>query len=180
MPSPPPRSRSRAEGRAQRQRRARADDLRLLDHSRTTYPGPDGKPVKVDKSDPNKFVIPVDDARRIIRAATRSAYAEACELQDLARANYKTLMKGEEAKKTWSQDQIFLINALHMFSVSYFAGGVKITTEEEPAPTAKKPANGAVPVSKGGKQRSLRPPSRLRARPKSSRRSGRPARPSRR
>ena len=115
-----------------------------------TYPGPDGKPVKVNKDDPNKFVIPVDDARRIVRAATRSAYAEVCNLQDLARANYQTLMKGEEAKKTWSQDQILLINALHLFSVSYFTGSAKITTEEEPAPTAKKPANGAVPVSKGG------------------------------
>jgi hypothetical protein len=99
-----------------------------------TYPGPDGKPVKVNKDDPNKFVIPVDDARRIVRAATRSAYAEVCNLQDLARANYQTL----------------LINALHLFSVSYFTGSAKITTEEEPAPTAKKPANGAVPVSKGG------------------------------
>ena len=115
-----------------------------------TYPGPDGKPVKVNKDDPNKFVIPVDDARRIVRAATRSAYAEVCNLQDLARANYQTLMKGEEAKKTWSQDQILLINALHLFSVSYFTGSAKITTEEEPAPTAKKPTNGAVPVSKGG------------------------------
>ena len=37
--------------------------------------GPDGKQVKLDKSDPNKFLIPSDDARRIIRAATRSAYA---------------------------------------------------------------------------------------------------------
>ena len=97
-----------------------------------TYPGSDGKPVKVNKDDPNKFVIPVDDARRIVRAATRSAYAEVCNLQDLARANYQTLMRGEEAKKTWSQDQILLINALHLFSVSYFTGNAKITTEEEP------------------------------------------------
>jgi hypothetical protein len=116
-----------------------------------TYPGPNGKPLKVNKDDPNKFVIPVDDARRIVRAATRSAYAEVCGLQDLARANYQTLMRGEEAKKTWSQDQILLINALHLFSVSYFTGNAKITTEEEPA-TAKKPANGAVPVSKGAEE----------------------------
>ena len=61
-------------------------------------------------------------------------------------------MKGEEAKKIWSQDQMLLINALHMFSVSYFTGSIKITTTEEPegAP-AKPPANGdgAVPVVKG-------------------------------
>jgi hypothetical protein len=118
-----------------------------------TYPGPDGKPVKVTKDDPNKFVIPVDDARRIVRAATRSAYAEVCELHDLERANYQTLMKGEEAKKIWSQDQMLLINALHMFSVSYFTGSIKITTKEDPeGADAKKPANGAASVSKDAEQ----------------------------
>jgi hypothetical protein len=89
--------------------------------------GPDGKPVKVDKSDPNKFLIPDEDARRIIRAATRSAYAEACELKDLARANYDTLMQTEHAKKIWSDQQLLMINALHMFSAAYFGGGVKIS-----------------------------------------------------
>jgi hypothetical protein len=100
------------------------------------YPGPDGKPAKVDKSDPNKFLIPNDDARRVIRAATRSAYAEVCELPELERANYQTLMKGEQAKKIWSQEQLLMINALHMFSVSYFAGNIKITATEEPDPGA--------------------------------------------
>ena len=112
------------------------------------YPGPDGKPIKVDKGDPNKFVIPVDDARRIIRAATRSAYAEVCDLKDLGRANFQTLMKGEEAKKVWSKDQMLLISALHMFSVSYFTGSIKITTTEEPkGATAKPPAEGASPAA---------------------------------
>jgi hypothetical protein len=95
------------------------------------YPGPDGKPVKVNKSNPNKFLIPVDDARRIIRVATRSAYAEACDLVDLERANYETLMKTEEARKTWTQEQLLFIRALHVFSVSYFTGNMKITATEE-------------------------------------------------
>ncbi|MGZ5862968.1 MAG: hypothetical protein ACXWKB_06755 [Methyloceanibacter sp.] len=118
-----------------------------------TYPGPDGKPVKVDKSDPNKFVIPVDDARRIVRAATRSAYAQVCDLKDLERANFQTLMRGEEEKKVWSKDQMLLISALHMFSVSYFTGSIKITTKEEPeGPAANPPAKatGPVAVSKNG------------------------------
>jgi hypothetical protein len=93
-------------------------------------PGPDGKPIKVNKSNPNKFLIPVDDARRIIRVATRSAYAEACDLIDLERANYETLMKGEEARKTWTQEQLLFIRALHVFAVSYFTGNMKITTTE--------------------------------------------------
>ena len=36
-----------------------------------------GNKIKLDKSDPNIYLIPLDDARRIIRVATRSAYAEA-------------------------------------------------------------------------------------------------------
>ncbi len=103
-----------------------------------TTTGPDGKPAKVDKSDPNVFLIPDEDARRIIRAATRSAYAEACELGDLARANYNTLMQTETAKKIWSDQQLLMINALHMFSTSYFSGGVKIAEAPDGATTAPK------------------------------------------
>src|SRR6185437_14511423 len=91
-----------------------------------TQNGPDGKPVKVDKSDPNVFLIPDADARRIIRAATRSAYAQACQLDQLARENYNALMQTEMAKKVWSDQQILMINALHMFSASYFSGDAKI------------------------------------------------------
>lgn len=95
------------------------------------YPGPDGKPIKVNKANPNKFLIPIDDARRIIRVATRSAYAEACELPELERANFEALMKSEEARKTWTREQLLFIRALHIFSVSYFTGNMKITTTEE-------------------------------------------------
>ncbi len=108
----------------------------LMTYALTIIPGEvkeaDGKTVKVDKSDPNKFLIPTEDARRIIRAATRSAYAEVCDLKELERANYETLLRGEAAKGTWSPDQMQLINALHMFSVSYFTGSVQITTKEVP------------------------------------------------
>jgi hypothetical protein len=108
-----------------------------------TRTGLDGKPVKVDKSDPKLFLIPDEDARRVIRAATRSAYAEACDLPDLARANYKTLLKGEMAKKVWSEQQLLMINALHMFSASYFSGNAKITA------TPKEGATDTTTVSKG-------------------------------
>jgi hypothetical protein len=98
--------------------------------------GPDGKPVKVDKSNPSVFIIPTEDARRVIRAATRSAYAEACQLIDLAQANYQALIKSEEAKKVWSEQQLMMINALHIFSASYFAGNAKITEAPDESVTA--------------------------------------------
>jgi hypothetical protein len=95
------------------------------------YPGADGKPLKVNKANPNKFLIPVDDARRIIRVATRSAYAEACELPELERANFEAMMKNEQARNTWTREQLLFIRALHIFSVSYFTGNMKITATEE-------------------------------------------------
>jgi len=104
------------------------------------FKGPDGKPIKVDRSDPKPYLIPSDDARRVIRAATRSAYAEVCELPELGRANFDTLIKGEEARASWSPEQIQMINALYVFSVSYFTGNIKITAKEEPADP---PADGA-------------------------------------
>ncbi len=84
---------SAAKGRPQRQRRARADDLCLLHHSRSSSRALTARRSRSTRSDPNKFLIPDDDARRVIRAATRSAYAEACELRDLAQANYQTMMQ---------------------------------------------------------------------------------------
>lgn len=105
-------------------------------------PGPDGTKRKVDKSDTTKFLIPTEDARRVIRAATRTAYAEICQLHDLQMANYRALMSGEEARKAWSPDQLLMIDALHTFAASYFAGGLKISVTEvdEDAPPAPPPA----------------------------------------
>lgn len=104
--------------------------------------GSDGKAVKVDKSEPTKFLIPLDDARAVIRVATRSAYAEACGLPELGRANYQTLVKGEEARKIWSREQLMFIKSLHHFSVSYFTGNIRIkeAPEEEGGDAAAKTA----------------------------------------
>jgi hypothetical protein len=115
-------------------------------------PGPDGETIKIDKSDPNKYFIPTPDARRVIRAATRSAYAEVCELPDLVSKNYETMMKGEEARKTWSPEQLVMIDALHMFSVSYFTGNIKITAKEEPDAAPAQPADSAPAVAKGAEE----------------------------
>jgi hypothetical protein len=95
-----------------------------------------GVMIKLDKSDPNKYLIPLDDTRQVIKVATRSAYAEACDLHDLEKANYETLMRGEEARKIWSEEQLLFISALHLFSTSYFAGRGQVTLEDIPAKDA--------------------------------------------
>ena len=110
--------------------------------------GPDGKPVKTDKSDPKPFLIPNDDARRVIRAATRAAYAEVCDLPELGRANFETLMKGEEDRGSWSPQQLHMINALYLFSVSYFTGNIKITAKEQPDAAAAAPTGGVSTAAK--------------------------------
>jgi hypothetical protein len=107
-----------------------------------------GNVTKIDKSDPKLFIIPADDARRVIRAATRSAYAEACQLLELAQANYKAMMKTEMAKKTWTEQQLQMINALHKFSASYFAGNAKLTeAPDEAATTGESGGQGAALVT---------------------------------
>jgi hypothetical protein len=120
--------------------------------------GPDGKPVKLDKSDPAKFLIPADDARRVIRAATRSAYADACDLPDLAQANYQALLRSEGAKKVWSELQLLMVNALYLFSASYFAGNVKINeTEQSGDPAASTPDGASQPAAPAQADRLIAP-----------------------
>lgn len=122
-------------------------------------PGPDGKPVKLDKSDPNKFLIPNDDARRVIRAATRSAYAEVCELPDLAQANYQALIRSERAKKTWTEPQLLMVNALFLFSASYFAGNVQVG-DPEPGDSAGAEAADAPKQAAEGEKTKVAAPNR--------------------
>jgi hypothetical protein len=92
--------------------------------------GPAGQMIKLDKSDPNKYLIPLDDARQIIRVATRSAYAEVCQLPELEKANFDALIRGEKLRG-WTAQQMMFIHALHTFATSYFAGNVKITESDD-------------------------------------------------
>jgi hypothetical protein len=91
--------------------------------------GPGGQMVKLDKSDPNKYLIPIEDARSIIRVATRSAYAEVCQLPELEKANFDALIRTEK-RRGWTAQQMMFIHALHTFATSYFAGNVKITESD--------------------------------------------------
>lgn len=85
-----------------------------------------GKKIKVTGVDPKKFMIPVQDARRVIVAARRSAYAQICELPEHQAANYQRLMASEQNLKKWSPEQLLFINRLHLFTVMWLTGNVKI------------------------------------------------------
>lgn len=113
------------------------------------YAGEDGKTIKVDKSDPKKFIIPVDDARKVIRAASRSAYAQICGMPDRQQANYVAFMRGEKKRSVWTTDQLTFINALHLFTVLYLTGNANLVEKDDapPALASKAPAIPATPLA---------------------------------
>ena len=105
-------------------------------------PDPSGEMVKLDKSDPNKYLIPLDDARRVIRVATRSAYAEVCQLYELEKANFDAMIRTERMR-AWTAEQMMFLHALHTFATSYFAGNVKITEQADDAKSNSMAKEGA-------------------------------------
>jgi hypothetical protein len=62
--------------------------------------------------------------------ARLSAYAQLCELIEEQRANYQTLMRREEAKSAWSDQQLLYISQLHLFTVMTLTGKVQIVEKE--------------------------------------------------
>ena len=65
-------------------------------------------------------------------------------------------MQTETAKKIWSDQQLLMINALHMFSASYFSGDVKITE----APDQGGAADSTAPKGNAGQGTDLVAPKR--------------------
>jgi hypothetical protein len=90
-----------------------------------------GKEIVVDKNKREQAMVPLDAAREIIRVGRLSANAQMCGLPEEQAANYQTMMKREQAKNTWSDQQLVYINTLHLFTVMLMTGGVKIVETEE-------------------------------------------------
>jgi hypothetical protein len=95
------------------------------------FTAPDGKTIEVDKSKPKEVIVPLDTAREVIKVARLTAYAQLCELPEEQRANYLTLMKREEAKASWTPQQLLYINQLHLFTVMTLTGKVAIVDSKE-------------------------------------------------
>lgn len=100
----------------------------------TTIPSeikqPDGKVLKIDRANLERILVPLEDARRIILTARNSAHAQMCDLPELQAENYLALMRSEQAKKKWSQEQMLFINRLHLFTVMWLTGNVKFLEKE--------------------------------------------------
>jgi len=91
---------------------------------------PLGKTIIVDKAHASESIVPLDVAREVIRVARLSAYAQLCDLPEEQRANYQTLMRREEARSKWSDQQMLFINQLHLFTVMMMTGKVQLIEKD--------------------------------------------------
>lgn len=94
-----------------------------------------GEILEIDKSKPETFMIPLDDARYVIKIGRVSAHAHICRLLELEAKNYLTMMAVERARKKWTKPQLVFINRLHLFTVMWMSGSAEIS---EVDPTEKK------------------------------------------
>lgn len=105
------------------------------------YTGADGKKISIDKKNPKEVTIPIEDARRIIIVGVRSARAQNCDLKVMQTLNHNAMVKYETIFKNWTTKQKLFINQLHLFTVLYMTGNVKIDEGEvdsKPATPTKK------------------------------------------
>jgi hypothetical protein len=91
---------------------------------------PDGTVIKIDRSNVDNIVVPMDDARRVIMTARNSAHAQVCDLPELQAENYLAMMRAEQAKKKWSKEQMLFINRLHLFTVMWLTGNVRFMEKD--------------------------------------------------
>ena len=124
----------------------------LMDYAWAITPAkftlPSGKTIEVDKNDRDKAMVPIETARDVVRTGRLSANAQICGLTEEQGANYQTMIKREQAKTKWSDQQLLYISQLHLFTVMMLTGKVnlisegedkKVVVEEAGKPDAKPP-----------------------------------------
>jgi hypothetical protein len=92
---------------------------------------PDGTIVDIDKNDRAKAEVAIEVAREIIRAGRLTAHAQMCELPNEQVQNYQSLMRREDGKKKWSEQQMIYINQLHLATVMMLTGKIKLVEASE-------------------------------------------------
>ena len=92
---------------------------------------PDGTSVEIDKKDRTKVEVPVETAREVIMVGRLTAHAQMCELPEDQIANYRSLMKREDAKKKWTEQQMIYINQLHLTTVMLLTGKIRLVEKKD-------------------------------------------------
>ena len=94
-----------------------------------SVPKRNGEVVQLEREKPDKFMIPIEDARRIIRRASLAARADLCGLKELERKHYGNMMKHERAANKWSSYQFIFIDLLHTTTGLVMTGNVQAGDE---------------------------------------------------
>ena len=91
---------------------------------------PSGKEIVVDLKNRAAAMVPIENAREVVRVGRLSANAQICGLREEQGANYQTLMAREQAKGKWSDQQLLYINQLHLLTVMMLTGRVSVVARE--------------------------------------------------
>ncbi len=91
---------------------------------------PNGKTIKIDKSKKEQVIVPIDVAREVVRVGRLSAHAQVCDLKAAQVANYRSLMRREQAKKKWNEQQMVFISQLHLTTVMLLTGKIKLVEKD--------------------------------------------------
>jgi hypothetical protein len=90
------------------------------------YTTKDGKTIITDKKNREPVMIPLEEAREIIKVGYRSAHAQICDLKEDQLNNRNSLVRREVDKKKWSDQQLLYIQQLHLTTVMLMTGTVKV------------------------------------------------------
>ncbi|MBA2127321.1 hypothetical protein DLM45_13970 [Hyphomicrobium methylovorum] len=91
---------------------------------------PDGSVIMIDKTKKDQVLVPLDVAREVIKAGRLSAHAQICELGDDQVQNHRALMRREDAKKKWTQQQMVYISQLHLTTLMLLTGRIKLVEKQ--------------------------------------------------
>lgn len=96
----------------------------------TRFTKPNGEVVEVDKKKKEEVMVPAELAREIIRVGRVSAHAQVCNLLADQVMNYRSLMKREGDKKSWTPQQMIYISQLHLTTVMMLTGKIKLVEKQ--------------------------------------------------
>ena len=91
----------------------------------TKFTTPERKTIEVDKTK-RDALVPVDVGREIIKVGYVSAQAQMCEMWDEQNANFSAMIAKEQAKKTWTDQQLLYITTLHRLTIHFAAGKMRL------------------------------------------------------
>lgn len=94
------------------------------------FTAPNGKVIEVDKKKQEGAIVPIETARDIIRVGYNSAQAQVCEMWEAQTANFDTLMRIENSKKKWNDQQMLYITTLHRMTIHVVSGKIRVVDEK--------------------------------------------------